>query len=131
MARDNPCRGGEPIRVALPRRGLAASVRSIRRYRRRGPAHAIGQTWRTFLANHARHLGATELPTVQTLTFRTVYVLQFIALGRRELVHVDVTANPTAARVWRQVTEATPWSSTPRQMLRLEHAAGRGRRRRK
>ena len=34
---------------------------------------------------------------VPTLTFTTLYVLVFIAHGRRELVHVNVTANPTAA----------------------------------
>src|SRR5207302_6237238 len=43
---------------------------------------------------------------------------QFIAHGRRELVHVNVTANPTAAWVWRQVIEATPWGSKPRHLLR-------------
>ena len=45
-----------------------------------------------------------------TLTFKTLYVLVFIAHGRRELVHVNVTANPTAAWVWRQLIEATPWA---------------------
>ena len=42
----------------------------------------------------------------------------FIAHGRRELVHVNVTANPTAAWVWRQVIEATPWGQKPRHLLR-------------
>jgi hypothetical protein len=28
-------------------------------------------------------------------------MLVFIALGRREQVHINVTANPTAAWVWR------------------------------
>jgi transposase InsO family protein len=54
---------------------------------------------------------------VPTLTFKTLYVLVFIAHGRRELVHVNVTANPTAAWVWRQVIEATPWSQKPRHLL--------------
>jgi transposase InsO family protein len=45
-------------------------------------------------------------------------VLVFIAHGRRELVHINVTANPSAAWVWRQVTEATPWGRTPRHLLR-------------
>ena len=43
---------------------------------------------------------------------------QFIAHGRRELAHVNVTANPTAAWVWRQVIEATPWGNKPRHLLR-------------
>ena len=53
-----------------------------------------------------------------TLTFKTLYVLVFIAHGRRELVHVNVTANPTAAWVWRQLMEATPWGQKPRHLLR-------------
>jgi transposase InsO family protein len=55
---------------------------------------------------------------VPTLAFKTLYVLIFIAHGRRELVHVNVTANPTAAWVWRQLIEATPWSNKPRHLLR-------------
>src|SRR5919199_1776575 len=93
-------------------------VRSIRRYRWRGPRRPSSQTWRTFLRNHAHHLWAADLFTVPTLTFRTLDGLVFIAHGRRGLVHVDVTANPTAAWVWRQVIEATPWGHTPRHLLR-------------
>ena len=52
-----------------------------------------------------------------TLTFKTLYVLVFIAHGRRELVHVNVTSNPTAAWVWRQLIEATPWGNKPRHLL--------------
>jgi transposase InsO family protein len=33
-------------------------------------------------------------------------------------VHVNVTANPTAAWVWRQIIEATPWGQKPRHLLR-------------
>jgi len=74
--------------------------------------------WRTFLRNHAHHLWAADLLTVPTLTFKTLYVLVFIAHGRRELVHINVTASPTAAWVWRQVIEATPWGHAPRHLLR-------------
>jgi putative transposase len=42
----------------------------------------------------------------------------FIAHGRRELLHVNVTAHPTAAWVWRQLIEATPWGRPPRYLLR-------------
>jgi putative transposase len=106
--------------------GLVVSKRSIQRYRRRGPAHPSSQTWRTFLRNHAHHLWAADLLTVQTLTFKTLYVLVFIAHGRRELVHINVTANPTAAWVWRQLIEATPWGQKPRHLLR-DHDAVYGR----
>jgi hypothetical protein len=66
-----------------------------------------------FLHNHAHHLWAADLLTVPTLAFKTLYVLVFIAHGRRELVHVNVTANPTAAWLWRQLIEATPWARNP------------------
>jgi putative transposase len=137
MAHDNPRWGSERIRGELLKLGLVVSKRSIQRYRRRGPVHPASQTWRTFLANHAHHVWATpttcgprpprvghahhvwaaDLLTMQTLTFKTLYVLVFIAHGRRELVHVNVTANPTAAWIWRQVIEATPWGSKPRHLL--------------
>src|SRR5438876_2615282 len=107
------------------------SKRSVQRYRQRGPAHSPSQTWRTFLTNHAHHLWAADLLTVQTLTFKTLYVLVFIAHGRRELVHINVTANPNAAWVWRQLIEATPWGNKPRHLLRDRDAVyGRDFRRR-
>ena len=98
-----PTLGTERIRGELLKLGIVVSTRSIRRYRWRGPSRAPSQTWRAFLRNHAHHLWATDLFTVPTLTFKTLYVLVFIAHGRRELVHVNLTANPTAAWVWRQV----------------------------
>ena len=59
-----------------------------------------------------------DLFTVQTLTFKTLYVLFFIAHRRRELVHASVSANPTAAWVWRQLLEASPWGRTPKYIVR-------------
>jgi transposase InsO family protein len=61
---------------------------------------------------------AADLFTGQTPTFRTLYVLLLITHGRRELVHVHVTAHPTAAWVWRQLVEATAWGRRPRHLVR-------------
>ncbi len=118
MAQENPLWGSERIRGELLKLGIAVSNRSIRRYRRRPPGQPPSQTWRTFLANHAHAIWAADLFVVQTLTFKTLYVLVFIAHGRRELVHPAVTAHPTAAWVWRQLVEATPWGRRPRHLLR-------------
>ena len=118
MSHENPLWGTERIRGELLKLDIVVSNRSIRRYRWRAPRRPSSQTWRTFLLNHAHHLWAADLFTVPTLTFKTLYVLVFIAHGRRELVHVNVTANPTAAWVWRQVVEATPWGQKPRHLLR-------------
>jgi len=118
MCGDNRLWGTERIRGEQLKLGIVVSSRSIRRYRWRGPARSASQTWRTFLRNHAHHLWAVDLLTLRTLTFKTLYVLVFIAHGRRELVHVNVTANPTAAWVWRQIIQATPWGQKPRHLLR-------------
>src|SRR5918997_2798422 len=118
MARENPAWGSERIRGELLKLGIPVSKRSVQRYRRRGPARPPSQTWRTFLANHAHAIWAADLCTVQTLTFRTRYVLAVIAHGRRDLVHLNVTAHPTAAWVWRQVVEATAWGKRPTHLLR-------------
>jgi hypothetical protein len=118
MFRDNRLWGTERISGELLKLGIVVSDRSIRRYRWGGPARSSSQTWRTFLRNHAHHVWAVDLLTVPTLTFKALYVLVFIAHGRRELVHVNVTANPTAAWVSRQLIEATPWGRKPRHLLR-------------
>ena len=118
MSRENRLWGTERIRGELLKLGIVVSNRSIRRYRWRRPRRQPSQTWRTFLRNHAHHLWAADLLTVPTVTFKTLYVLLFIAHGRRELVHVNVTANPTAAWVWRQLIEVTPWNCKPRHLLR-------------
>ena len=70
MAGENPHWGTERIRGELLKLGIAVSARSIRRYRRRGPARPPSQSWRTFLANHAHTIWAADFFVVQTLTFR-------------------------------------------------------------
>jgi hypothetical protein len=117
MARENPHWGTERNRSELLKLGIGVSARSIRRYRRRGPARPPSQSWRTFLANHAQAIWAADLFVVQTLTFKTLYVFFLISDGRRRLLHFDVTAHPTAAWVWRQMIEATPWGQHPRYLI--------------
>ncbi len=45
-------------------------------------------------------------------------VLRFISHGRRELVHLAMTAHPAAAWVRSQLVEATPWGRRPTHLLR-------------
>jgi transposase InsO family protein len=79
------------------------------RRRRRG-----GSSWPTTACRSGRPTSSR----CRTLTFRTLYVLLFVAHGRREFVHLNVTANPTAAWVWRQLVQATPWGRAPRDLVR-------------
>ena len=123
MSRENPTWGSERIRGELLKLGVVVSNRSIRRYRGSRPSRPPSQTWRTFLANHRPDVWAADLFTVQTLTFKTLYVLLFVAHDRRELVHWNVTASPTAAWVWRQLIEVTSWGRRPRYLVRDRDAA--------
>jgi transposase InsO family protein len=118
ISQENPLWGSERIRGELLKLGLVVSNRSIRRYRSRAPARPPSQAWRTFLVNHAHAIWAADLFVVQTLTFKTLHVLLFITHGRRELVHFAVTAHPTAAWVWHQLVEATPWGRRPKYLIR-------------
>ena len=97
-----------------PAAGTGRRIGRRTRALRRPPS----QSWRTFLANHRPQLRAADFFTVQTLTFKTLYVFFFITHARRRIVHFNVTAHPTAPWMWRQLLEATPWGQQPRYLIR-------------
>ena len=82
--------------------------------RRRPPS----QGWRTFLRNHAPNIAAMDLFVVPTIGFDLLYAFVIVRLGRRDLVWINVSTNPTAEWIARQLTEAFPWSATPRYLIR-------------
>ena len=113
MSRENRLWGTERIRGELLKVGIVVSNRSIRRYRWRKPTPAGSQSWRTFLSNELKGIWAADLLVVHTINYRILYVFFFISHERRELIHFNVTANPTAAWIWQQLLEATPWGRQP------------------
>ncbi len=118
LARQNPRWGSVRIRGELRKLGYEVGAESIRRYRRRAGRRPPSQSWRTFLSNHAPHIWAADFFTVPTVSFHTLYVFFFITHGRRRLVHLNVTAHPTAQWVWRQLIAATPWGLRPSFLIR-------------
>jgi hypothetical protein len=76
------------------------------------------QGWRTFLRNHAPDIAAMDLFVVPTIGFDLLYAFVIIRLARRDLVWINVTANPTAEWVARQITQAFPWNEAPPYMIR-------------
>ncbi len=117
MATEN--RWGAPrIHGELLKLGLRVSECTVSRYLRRvRPRRASGGSWKTFLENHREVLAAMDLFTVPTLTFRLLYVLFVIRHDRRRVLHVNVTAHPTAAWVCQQLREAFPFDQAPRYLL--------------
>src|SRR5262245_36454487 len=82
--------------------------------RRPGP----GQTWKTFLRNHAVSIGAMDFLVVPTINFRLLSVLVILRHERRRLISLSVTDHPTAEWIAQQITEAFPWDETPTGLIR-------------
>ncbi len=123
MARENPFWGAQRIRGELLGLGYEVGRETVRRYMHEARRRRPSQTWRTFLRNHAPDIWACDFFAVPTLSFRTLYVFFFIEHGRRRLLHVNVTAHPTANWVWCQLIQATPWGEQPRFLLRDRDAS--------
>jgi transposase InsO family protein len=77
-----------------------------------------GQSWWTFLRNHAPDIAAMDLFVVPTFAFGLLYGFLIVRLDRRELVWIAVTSSPTAEWIARQITEAFPWDSAPCYLIR-------------
>ena len=60
-----------------------------------------------------------DLFVVPTIGFKLLYSFVIIRLDRRDLVWINVTTNPTAEWVARQITEAFPWDGAPSYMIRI------------
>jgi len=59
-----------------------------------------------------------DLFVVPTIGFDLLYAFVIVRLDRRDLVWINVTANPTAEWVARQLTEAFPWDEAPHYLIR-------------
>src|ERR1700758_3242313 len=117
MSVENPLWGAPRIHGELLKLGFEVAQSSVAKYmvrRRRSPS----QGWRTFLRNHAPDIAAMDLFVVPTIGFDLLYAFVIMRLDRRDLVWINVTANPTAEWVARQITEAFPWDGAPRYMIR-------------
>jgi hypothetical protein len=112
MSVENPLWGAPRIHGELLKLGFEVAQSSVAKYmvKRRGPP---SQGWRTFLRNHAPDIGAMDLFFVPTIGFDLLYALVIVRLDRRDLVWINVTTNPTAEWVARQITEAFPWDMAP------------------
>jgi hypothetical protein len=57
-------------------------------------------------------------PIVRTAMFRVLFGFVVLSHNRRRIVHVNVTAHPTAAWTAQQLREAWPWDTAPRFVIR-------------
>jgi transposase InsO family protein len=117
MSRANPLWGAPRIHGELLKLGIEISQATVAKYmvRRRGTP---SPTWRSFLCNHAQGIAAIDMFVVASISFRLFYVLIILGHDRRKIIRAAVTEHPTAAWLSRQVTEAFPWDTAPRYLLR-------------
>jgi transposase InsO family protein len=117
MSMENPLWGAPRIHGELLKLGFEVAQSSVAKYmvKRRGPP---SQGWLTFLRNHAPDIAAMDLFVVRTVGFDLLYALVIVRLDRRDLVWINVTTNPTAEWVARQITEAFPWDGAPGYVIR-------------
>src|ERR1700726_3635457 len=83
--------------------------------KRRGPP---SQEWRTFLRNDAPDIAAMDLFVVPTIGFKLLYGFGIVRIDRIDPVWINVTTNPTAEWIARQITEAFPWDEAPHYLIR-------------
>jgi hypothetical protein len=90
---------------------------TVAKYMLRRP-YSPTSTWRSFLHNHALGVATIDMFIVPSATFRLLFVMLILAHDRRKIVGFDVTPHSTAGWLSRQVTEAFPWDTAPRFLLR-------------
>src|SRR6202035_504684 len=104
MSTENQLWGAPRIHGELLKLGFSVAQSTVAKYmvRRRGPPI---QGWRTFLRNHAPDVAAMDLFVVPTIGFKLLYGFVIVRIDRRDLVWINVTTNPTAEWIARQITE--------------------------
>ncbi len=119
MAVNNPLWGVKRIQGELLKLDIKVAKRTIERYMRQArPLRPHGQTWATFLQNHAREIWACDFLQLHDAVFRPLFAFFITELGSRRIVHVGVTRSPTDAWVAQQLREATPFGTAPRFLIR-------------
>lgn len=116
--RENPLWGAPRIHGELLKLGCALAESTVAKYMGRCPRGGRGQSWLTFLRNHASGIVAIDLLVVPTLTFDVLYAFVVLGLARRKILHIEVTSHPSAEWLARQITEAFPWDTAPAFVVR-------------
>jgi len=118
MQKANPTWGAPRIHGELLKLGIDVAESTVSTYLPRPPKQPPSQGWRTFLQNHRCEMLAVDFAIVPTITGTLLYVFIVLSLARRRVLHVNVTAHPTAAWAAQQIVEALPWAPNEQYVVR-------------
>jgi putative transposase len=119
MATKNRLWGAERIRGELLKLGVRVCKRTIQKHMRHVRSHQPrGQTWATFLRNHAAQIWTCDFLQITDLFFRPLFAFFLIELKSRKVIHVSVTRSPTDSWVAQHLREATPYGQSPKYLIR-------------
>ncbi len=113
----NPLWGAPRIHGELLKVGIEVAQSTVAKYMVKG-RRPPSQSWTTFLRNHADGIASVDFFVAPTAAFKLLFGFVILRHDRRRLVHVAVTASPTADWIARQILEAFPWDSAPRYLIR-------------
>jgi putative transposase len=125
IARENRWMGhgkiaGEMRKLGFVRFGRSSVARVLKKYgltpeRRRG----VGLSWLQFLVHYGRFIWASDFCTVTTATLTTYYVVFFLEIGTRRIVHWNASTSPDEAWVAQQFRNLSVVSDDlPRYLIR-------------
>jgi len=113
----NPLWGAPRIHGELLKVEIDLAQSTVAKYMVKGRPPP-SQSWKTFLRNHAEGIASVDFFVVPTAGFKLLYAFVVLGHGRHNLVHVAVTNSPTADWVARQISEAFPWETAPKYLVR-------------
>jgi len=117
MSVANPLWGAPGIHGEMLNLGIEVSQATVGRHMIR--RHGLpSPTWPPFLGNQIDGIAAIDMFVVVTAAFRLLYVSVIMRHARRKILHLNVTQHPTAGWLSCQITEAFPWDTAPRYLLR-------------
>ena len=117
MSSANPRWGSPRIVGELAKLGIRVAKSTVEKHMVR-PKKPPSPTWRAFLDNHVKELVSVDFFVVPTVMFRVLFVFVVLVHERRRILHFNITEHPTAQWTAQQISEAFPWETAPRYLIR-------------
>ena len=117
MSRANWLWGAPRIHGELLKLGIDVAQSTVAKYMVKRPRRP-GQTWRTFLHNHADGIAAMDLFIVPTIGLKLLYCLVILSHRRRRLPPLRSDCSPDRRMGGPADSRGVSWDETPRYLLR-------------